>query len=81
MGNSFDITIIVQRMEIGGYKRVSGVGDPEQTRAFLGGLTPSQEYRVYVKAYTEAGAGEADYLDAKTASPARKLRLFDHIKE
>ena len=50
--------------------------DSERSRAFLGGLTPSREYRIHVKAKTSAGTGETDYVDVKTASPGRKLIII-----
>ena len=67
-------------MDIGKYQMVEVFDDPERTRAFLGGLAQSREYRIHVKAMTNAGAGETDYVDVKTASPGRKLILFSDIK-
>ncbi|KAL3851941.1 hypothetical protein ACJMK2_015632 [Sinanodonta woodiana] len=46
--------------------------DPNQNRAFLGGLEERSEYRIFIWAKTKIGSGEPYYLDAKTAQPARE---------
>ena len=59
-------------LSIGKIENVQDFDDPERSRAYLGGLTESREYRVYVWAMTKAGQGEEYYIDAKTANPGRK---------
>ena len=62
----------VNGLSIGKIENVQDFDDPERSRAYLGGLTESREYRVYVWAMTKAGQGEEYYIDAKTANPGRK---------
>ena len=64
---------LVNGLEIGDIQKVEQFDDPERSRAYLGGLTESREYRIYVWALTKAGQGEEYYIDAKTANPGRKF--------
>ena len=63
-------------MDIGNYQMVEVFNDSERSRAFIGGLTQSRKYRIHVKAKTNAGTGETDYMDVKTTSPGRKLIIM-----
>ncbi|XP_025407502.1 neuroglian-like [Sipha flava] len=45
------------------------ITDPNQTTAKLASLKPATNYRIYIKATTKAGVGEAYFIEQQTKSP------------
>ncbi|KAK3601735.1 hypothetical protein CHS0354_016099 [Potamilus streckersoni] len=83
-GQPKEINGVLTGFEIG-HKKINGLvvgemsepvkyDDPNQNRAFLGGLEDRSEYRIFIWAKTRKGPGEPYFLDAKTAHPAPPQR-------
>ncbi|PSN43064.1 Neuroglian [Blattella germanica] len=49
-------------------EREPHISDPNQTRAKLAGLEPGTKYRLHIKATTNAGEGEAYFIEQRTRS-------------
>jgi hypothetical protein len=61
-------------------EREPHISDPNQTRSKLAGLEPGTKYRLHIKATTNAGEGEAYFIEQRTRSRTSAAVIPDKPK-